>query len=224
MLLFDINKLKQFQEADADGQPLDNEQDQAQSYNDDPQENLPAPTPTDNGEDQGEEAPPEGEEQPTDQGTEEPPPEDAPQDYNDYGGDEGGGDDGGEGAPPQADNEPAPIDDLKQQEEEMFNQLTPEQLDLKHKELKQQYVNMYDSLASIIDRISDVSAEEENIKTIEFISNKLSDLKDMILDYMTDVYKTKSYIENSINYNRFLAILNGINKILEEMNSKKDEK
>jgi hypothetical protein len=44
----------------------------------------------------------------------------------------------------------------------------------------------------------------------------------MLVDYMNNVYQGKSYIENSINYNRFLAVLNGINKILEEVEKKQD--
>ena len=83
---------------------------------------------------------------------------------------------------------------------------------------------MYDAVIAIIDRIGDINVAEQNIGTVEYVSNTLASLKDMLTDYVNDVYKTKSYIENSINYNRFLAILNGINKILEEMNSKNDEK
>lgn len=163
--------------------------------------------------------------QPTDQppaDTEPPTSSDEPPvDYTE------GMDDGGapadNGAPP-SDDGTSVVDDLKNQEEELYNELTPEQLDIKHKELKTQYLNMYDSVIAIIDRIGDINVAERNIGTVEYVSNTLSSLKDMLTDYVNDVYKTKSYIENSINYNRFLAILNGINKILEEMNSKNDEK
>ena len=104
-----------------------------------------------------------------------------------------------------------------------YDNLTPEQLDIKHKELKDQYGRMYDMIMSLIDRIGDVSPSEENIGTMQYVSKTLSTLKDMIIDYISKVYQTKSYIENSINYGRFLAQLNGINKILEEMNSKNEE-
>ena len=45
----------------------------------------------------------------------------------------------------------------------------------------------------------------------------VNNLRNMLIDYMNDVYKTKSYTENLIIYNRYLAALNAINKILEEM-------
>ena len=143
----------------------------------------------------------------------------------DDGGDpENGGAPADTGTPPPDGGETSVVDDLKHQEEELYNELTPEQLDIKHKELKTQYLNMYDNVIAIIDRIGDINVAEQNIGTVEYVSNTLASLKDMLTDYVNDVYRTKSYIENSINYNRFLAILNGINKILEEMNSKNDEK
>lgn len=111
-----------------------------------------------------------------------------------------------------------PVDDLKQKEEKLLSNLTPEQLDIKHKELKNNFLNMYDIVNNIIERISDISVNERSIATVEFISNQLSNLKDMIVDYLNTTYKTKSYIENYINYNRFMAVLNGINKLIEEMN------
>ena len=170
--------------------------------------------------------------QPTDQppaDTEPPantdePPVDYTEGMDDGGDPETGGAPADTGTPSPDDGGTSVVDDLKHQEEELYNELTPEQLDIKHKELKTQYLNMYDAVVAIIDRIGDINVAEQNIGTVEYVSNTLVGLKDMLTDYVNDVYRTKSYIENSINYNRFLAILNGINKILEEMNSKNDEK
>lgn len=111
-----------------------------------------------------------------------------------------------------------PVDDLKKREEKLLSNLTPEQLDIKHRELKNNFLNMYDIVNNAIERISDISVNEESISTVEYVSNQLSNLKDMVVDYLNTTYKTKSYIENYINYNRFIAVLNGINKLIEEMN------
>ena len=120
-------------------------------------------------------------------------------------------------------DEEAKIDELKKQEEELYSNLTPEQLDLRHKELKEQYLSMYDLIISILDRINEASVDEEKVEIVKYISDTLENLKKMIVDYMKYSYKMKSYIENSINYNRFLAVLNGMNKILEEMNKTEDK-
>lgn len=127
-------------------------------------------------------------------------------------------------APPQdGGEEEQPVDDIKQQEEELYNNLTPDQLDIRHKELKTQFLNMYDITTSIIDKIGDANTNEDNIGVVEYISDNLSRLRTMLIDYIENVYAGKSYIENSINYNRFLAVLNGINKLLEELDKKQDK-
>jgi len=211
-LLFDRSKLKHLLEVEVDGQPVENDPNQT------PEDYTDSPDPAAGGE-----QPPAEEALPQEEGQDPnmPPPEEAPpEDYNDeYGGEDGGGGEA-QGSEPPPPEEEAPVDNIKQQEEELYNELTPEQLDIKHKELKTQFLNMYDEVVAIIDRIGDVNVAEENIGTIEYVSNTLANLKDMLSDYMNTVYKTKSYFENSINYNRFLAVLGGINKVLEEMNSK----
>mgnify|MGYP003299433408 CR=1 FL=1 len=198
------NKLIRFNEAEIDGEQINDPNEQDTDYTDDNQQGYDDQNPEAN--------------QEPEQGPPQDPGDQPPVDYTAIPADNN--------PPPQ--NQPEPeseseVDDLKQQEEELYNSLSPEQLDIKHKELKTQFLNMYDTVMSIIERIGDASVREEDIGTIEYISTTLANLKDMLSDYMNSVYKTKSYIENSINYNRFLAVLNGINKILEEMNSKNDE-
>ena len=137
------------------------------------------------------------------------------------------GEDGGEQPPEEGYTEPppeeAPVDELKTKEEEMYSNLTPEQLDVKHKELKTRFLDMYDMTTELVDRIGDAIVTEENIGVIEYVSKNLNNLRTMLSDYVSSIYSTKSYIENSINYNRFLAVLNGINKMLEQIHKKEEE-
>ena len=109
------------------------------------------------------------------------------------------------------------VDEIKKAEEDILSNLSNEQLDIKHKELKNRYLDMYDMTSDVIDRISSITVTEDKTFVIDYVSTTLSNLRDMIVDYINDVYKTKSYTENLMNYNRFLASLNGINKILEEI-------
>ena len=110
------------------------------------------------------------------------------------------------------------VDAIKKKEEEIYANLSPEQLDIMHKELKSQFLAMFDMTTEVVQRINNISLDTKDVPTIEYASNKLSRLRTMLTDYMNYVYKTKSYTENHINYNIFLAVLNGINKILEEIN------
>lgn len=202
-----------FTEAEADGQPIEGNEEAPADYT--AEDTEPQEAPQEESQDQGgkpqdgQEPPVEGEEEPTD--------------YTDMGDEGGEGEppaDGGGEAPPE---EEAPVDELKSQEEEMYANLTPEQLDVKHKELKTRFLDMYDMTLELVDRIGDAIITEENIGVIEYVSKNLNSLRTMLSDYVSSIYSTKSYTENSINYNRFLAVLNGINKMLEQIPEKEKE-
>ena len=189
-----------------------------------PEEDNPAPPPDNNtGDDEVDYT--------QDTGGEEAPPEDGGEgdvDYTQDGGGDAGGDpgdpppeDGGEGgdagAPPAGGDGQIQADDARGLENELFKDLTPDQLDLKHNELKNNFMTLYESISSIIDRVNDIPTSEEYNATMSFVSNQLANLRTMVADYMNNVYSTKSYMENAMNYNRFLATLNGINDILDEV-------
>lgn len=224
-LFFDYAKnIKPFNEVDVDGQPVGDNSDTTDYTDDSSSEdnNLPAPSqqPEDNMEpdnDQQDQQPNNQDQETTDYGQE------YDNNYQDDGGNpegdsgEGDGQQNNSGSEPQSEEE---VDDIKAKEEELYANLTPDQLDIKHKELKGQFLDMFDMVSELVERVGDAGTSEENIKVIEYISNNLITLRDMISDYVNDVYQTKSYIENSINYNRFLASLNAINKLLEELQVK----
>ena len=209
-------------EAEIDGQTSE---DQPTDYTADGSGEEAPPPPTDEG--NAENNP--SEEQPADnqQPAEEPPVEGGEEttDYTEMGDEEGAGEEGEEGgdgeAPPPPEEE-KPVDELKQQEEEMYG-LSPDKLDIRHKELKKQFLDMYDSTSTIIDKISDAAISEENLGAVEFITETLSKLRTTLSDYLNNVYSGNSYIENVANFNRFLAVLNGVNKILEDLDKNQDK-
>lgn len=220
--------IKPFKEAEVDGQDMNDPNDQANDYTADDAGNQA---------DQNAEQPPQdnNEEQPQDDNQEnmdqqmmqddDPPPTDYTDDAgsDDEYDDQGGGSDNGGGGNNPSMEEDQPVDELKKQEEELYGNLSDEQLNIKHKELKNQFLNMYDMVTDIIERISNAAISENNIPVVKYISDQLSNMRTMLTDYMDSVYAGKSYIENSIAYNRFLAVLNGINKMLEEMGEFEDK-
>ena len=231
MLLVPDSYLFKFNEVEINGQPADdNNQDSdytapdpvnAAGADNDPPANNPS---TDDN------PPPEGDpaDQDTDytqdaEGDDAPPPDDGGD--TDYTADGDMGDPDTEGGdPPPEDGGGAPgggeqvtADDARGMEQELFKDLTPDQIDMKHQELKSNFTKLYDSTNSIIERINDIPSNENYLASITFVSEKLSELRTMVADYMNNVYSTKSYMENAINYNRFLSVLNSINDILDEI-------
>ena len=220
-------KLTSIKEAEADGQDMNNPNDQTSDYN--AEDTAPAEGQPVEGEATEQSAENNEQEANNDEQQNNEPPvndgEEPPMDYNDA-----DAASGNEGENNDVGNEPSeensqPVNAIKQQEEEIYADanMTPEQLDIKHKELKSQFLAMYDLTSSIIDRIGDASINEENIAVVEFISENLSRLRTMLTDYIESVYAGKSYIENAVTFNRFLATLNGINKMLEQIEKKEDK-
>lgn len=130
-------------------------------------------------------------------------------------GEEGDGTEGGE-LPPDEANE------LKELETQLFSNLTPEQLNIKHIELKTQFIDLYETVDKTINRINKITKNEDNLKVLEFTITKLIELKDLINFNLTKTYATKSYLENETDFQHCLAIFNTISKILEELAAKKE--
>lgn len=216
--------VKPVREAEIDGQP--GEEEQTPDYTAEDQASTTQAKQSVDDTNATEEQPAQGEEQtPAEgEGGEEPPVDytqmDADQEAQEVPPEDGGVQQDAGGASTNDPQQPSEVDEHKEEEEDLYENLTPEQLDIKHKELKNRYLEMFDTTTSVIDRIGDVAVAEENFEIIKYVSNTLSNLRDMLTDYINSVYKTKSYIENLVNYNKFLAVLNGINDILEEMNKK----
>lgn len=211
-------------EAEADGQDMSDPNDQPAEYGAD--DTMTNETDTGTEEQNSDNEPQDSGDHVVEEPSVDNSDEESTMDYNDADMNSGNEENGNSGESVSADTEEEqPVNDIKRQEEEIYNNanMTPEQLDIKHKELKSQFLAMYDLTSSIIDRIGDASINEENIAVVEFISENLSRLRTMLTDYIESVYAGKSYIENAVTFNRFLATLNGINKMLEQIEKKEDK-
>lgn len=142
------------------------------------------------------------------------------------GDDEGGGDDTAgeegdgdtsEGEGEEGSNEEGGEDndyDISAIEDEMFSSLTPEQIAIKNHELKQQFIQLYSMIGSTLVRINDISKSNNNVNTLNFITTKLLELREMIDYNITTAYGTRTYIENQIIYQQCIGTLNALVEII----------
>lgn len=133
------------------------------------------------------------------------------------GGDEGGDDMGGDAG--------STDDPLKNIESEIFANMSSEQLAIRNKELKNRYMEMYDNIQSIMDRLNEIHKTNNIIRPITFISKKLDQTATMIADYLTYTFDTLGYVENEINFNKFYSILVGVDNMFRQIvvNNKMDK-
>lgn len=100
---------------------------------------------------------------------------------------------------------------------DIFNSLTAEEQQIKIRELKNLFLNLYTSTDDLLARLNETETDEDNIEVITRVSMILYSLKQYMEDYMTYSFGFKSYIENDIAFNRFLAILKSATTIVEEI-------
>lgn len=126
---------------------------------------------------------------------------------------------GGEGTDDTAGSEPTddPSSKLKDIEKSIFDQLTPEQQAAKTKELKSLYNDTYNKCQTIVDMVSTAEKEPSQAKVYDYIINNLVDLQKYIRDYLDDIFDSKTYIENMTELQKYLAILDTINNVFEEI-------
>ena len=126
---------------------------------------------------------------------------------------------GSEGTDDTAGSEPTddPSSKLKDIEKSIFDQLTPEQQAAKTKELKSLYTDTYNKCQTIVDMVSTAEKEPSQAKVYDYIINNLVDLQKYIRDYLDDIFDSKTYIENMTELQKYLAILDTINNVFEEI-------
>lgn len=136
---------------------------------------------------------------------------------DDSGGDDlgGGGDDLGSdtSSDTSSGEEEAPV----QANTDLFGSLPPEEQKMKIMELKRLYSELYSSTDDLLERINQTNTDEDNIEIIGRITSSLYAIRQYMLDYITHIFPVKPYMENDFNFNRFLAIINGIGTVIEEI-------
>ena len=130
-------------------------------------------------------------------------------------------DDGGSGSD-SAGGDNNSDEEVNDDNTDIFSSLSAEEQQIKIKELKGLYQQMYTSCDELLDRINNLEFTEDSLPVMNRITYALYDLKKYISEYIISVFPRKSYIENDITFNRFLMILNSVKDILSRYQKKSE--
>jgi hypothetical protein len=140
---------------------------------------------------------------------------------DDSGGDDNEGDSGSsDSGSSSGGGEEGSSDEVNKDNTDIFTSLSAEEQQIKIKELKQLYAQLYSSTDDLMNKINNVEVNEYNVRFIDKISYTLYTLKNYISEYITTIFPNKSYIENDIAFNRFLLILKSVSATLEKYENK----
>ena len=136
---------------------------------------------------------------------------------DDAGGDTGGGGGGGTSVTPE-EEEPVDNEDTRR-DKELYDSLSPQEQKERNIKQKKLFFDLYSNCDYVIDKlnnISDADLEEYGVQVRKTLS-MLFFLFQMVSDYATKLYDSKSYIENDIMFNRYLSILNTVKNITSDI-------
>ena len=111
------------------------------------------------------------------------------------------------------DNSEEPVD----ANTDMFTSLSAEEQMMKITELKNQYIQLYDSCDDLIEKISNIENTESTVAPLSKLVNTLTDLKKYIIDYLYVQFDSKSNYENDVQLNLFLSIFYSISEVLKDI-------
>lgn len=106
---------------------------------------------------------------------------------------------------------------LKELENEIFDQLSEPEKQMKINELKKLYGVLIDKADSLYKLTQEISKTDDTVRMIDYTLNTLLDLKTYLKDYVIDVYENKTYLQNSVNFQKFLTIFDAIHAIFKEI-------
>lgn len=121
---------------------------------------------------------------------------------------------------PQND-EDDPRKKLRDLEASIFDQLSDDQKKIKIGELKQLYADTYEKAKNISTMVAEMDKQPEHAKIYDYILNGLSDLRKFIQDYLNNVFDAKTYIENLIEFQKYLTVFDTINNIFVDLKDNK---
>lgn len=133
-----------------------------------------------------------------------------------YTGDDLGGDDNGDSLDSDS-SENDPHQRLKELEAEIFDQLSEPEKQMKINELKKLYGLLIDKADSLYKLTQEISKTDDTVKMIDYTLNTLMDLKTYMKDYVIDVFDNRTYLQNSVNFQKFLTIFDAVHSIFKEI-------
>lgn len=116
--------------------------------------------------------------------------------------------------------------DIQNLQKSVFSNLTDEQIRLRTNNIKQSFIDLYNDVLDLSERLILVNKSADNIDAINYVNRSLSDLKEMLKDAVTDSFNSKSLVENQMILQRFLAVYSMLIHIIEKLpdtNDKNDD-
>lgn len=110
--------------------------------------------------------------------------------------------------------------ELQELQQSAFSNLSEEQLRIRANNIKQSFIDLHNDIVDLGDRLVVVNKNADNIASVNFVTNSLNELKEMIVDAVSDSFDTRTLVENQVLLQRFIAHYGMLVHIIEKLPSK----
>ena len=114
--------------------------------------------------------------------------------------------------------------ELQELQQSAFSNLSEEQLRIRSNNIKQSFIDLHNDIVDLGDRLIVVNKNSDNIASVNFVANSLNELKEMIVDAVSDSFDTRTLVENQVLLQRFIAHYGMLVHIIEKLPSKDKSK
>ena len=108
-----------------------------------------------------------------------------------------------------------PGQELDQADQDLFKDLKPEQKEVRDRELKERFQDLYAIITDTLEKLNKVTKTSYDARMLELVIKQLVTLKDLVLIAVTKNFKAKTYIENKIELNSLATEFNQITNTIE---------
>lgn len=108
-------------------------------------------------------------------------------------------------------------DELKNEEDKLYDTLTDDQKKIRILQLKILFKNVYEQADSTLNAINDIPKSDENIEIIRRLIVVLNNVKMYISDYMNFEFDNHTYLDNNQIYIKYINIFRTIQKTIDEL-------
>lgn len=114
-----------------------------------------------------------------------------------------------------------PRQKLRDLENSIFNQLSEDEKTNKTNELRELFNMTYSNCQKIIVDIDKVIKVPDDVKIYDYITTTLQDLMKYIKDYLNQTFDIKTYMENMVEFEKYLSVLDAIKKVFIDIKNTK---
>ena len=106
---------------------------------------------------------------------------------------------------------------IKELEKNIYETLPENEKQNNTNELRRLYTLLHEKCDDVIEKVHKIEKDVRVIKAYDFIITRLNEMKQYIMDYLSNNFDNRTFLQNMVTFQKYLSVLDTINSILKEL-------